>query len=286
VGKYRDKSSHEGLDSSGLHVANTSVITALEDYLAKLGKVAIAYSGGVDSTFLLAMSSRVLGKDNVVALTIQSPLTPPWELDFAHDFCKTRGITHHIMDGSFVLADERIVANPPQRCYYCKKKLLEAMLQESPTDQPLLTATNASDVSDFRPGMRAEEEMDVLTPLRELGFTKEMIRKFSKIEAIPGFERPPAACFATRIPYGESVTEEKVRMVEQGETFLRNLGFALIRVRVLSGATACIEVAKEELKSILDLREEISRQLGEIGFRRVTLDLEGYRQGRLNDEVT
>jgi uncharacterized protein len=269
-----------------LYVANKSVIRALEDYLAQRGKVAIAYSGGVDSTFLLAMSSRVLGKDNVVALTIQSPLTPPWELDFAHDFCKARGITHHIIDGSFVLADERIVANHPQRCYHCKKKLLEAMLQESPTDQPLLTATNASDASDFRPGMRAEEEKGILTPLRELGFTKDMIREFSKADAIPGFERSPAACFATRIPYGESITGKKVRMVEQGETFLRTLGFALIRVRLLSGATACIEVAKKELKSIIDNREEISRQLAEIGFQRVTLDLEGYRQGRLNDEIT
>jgi uncharacterized protein len=268
-----------------LYVANKSVIKALEDYIAQLGKVAIAYSGGVDSTFLLAMSARVLGKDKVVALTIQSPLTPPWELDFAHDFCRDKGIQHLLLDGSFVLNDEVIVSNPPQRCYYCKKKLLEAMLQESPTEQPLLTATNASDESDFRPGMKAEEEMGILTPLRELGFTKDMIREFSKADAIPGFERPPAACFATRIPYGESVTEEKVRMVEKAETFLRNLGLALIRVRVLSGATACIEVAKKELKSILDNREEISRQLGEIGFRRVTLDLEGYRQGRLNNEV-
>jgi uncharacterized protein len=269
-----------------LYVANRSVIKALEDYIAQLGKVAIAYSGGVDSTFLLAMSARVLGEDNVVALTIQSPLTPPWELDFAHDFCRTRGIRHLLLDGAFVLDDERIVTNPPQRCYYCKKELLETMLREKPADQPLLTATNASDASDFRPGMRAEEEMSILTPLRELGFTKDMIREFSKADAIPGFERPPAACFATRIPYGESVTEEKVMMVEKAETFLRNLGFALIRVRLLSGATACIEVAKDEGKRILDIREEISRQLGEIGFRRVTLDLEGYRQGRFNSGVT
>ncbi len=267
-------------------MANKAVIKALEDYIAQCKKVAVAYSGGVDSTFLLAISASVLGEDNVVALTIQSPLIPPWELDFAHDFCRTRGIRHLLLDGAFVLDDERIVTNPPQRCYYCKKKLLEAMLQESPTDQPLLTATNASDESDFRPGMRAEEEMGILTPLRELGFTKDMIREFSKADAIPGFERPPATCFATRIPYGESVTEEKVRMVEKAETFLRNLGLELIRVRLLSGDTACIEVAKEEGRRILDLREGIARQLGEIGFRRVTLDLEGYRQGRLNDKIT
>jgi uncharacterized protein len=285
VGKYRDESSHEDLDDQGARVANKSVRKALEDYIANLGKVAVAYSGGVDSTFLLAVSARVLGEGKVIALTIQSPLTPPWELDFAHNFCRDKGIQHLLLDGAFVLNDEVIVSNPPQRCYFCKKRILGTMQKTNPRDHILITGTNASDESDFRPGMRAEEEMGILTPLRELGFTKDMIREFSKADAIPGFERPPAACFATRIPYGELVTEEKVRMVEKAETFLRNLGLELIRVRLLFGDTACIEVAKEEGKKILDLREEISRQLGEIGFRRVTLDLEGYRQGKLNDKV-
>lgn len=267
-------------------MADTSIIKALEDYIAQRGKVAIAYSGGVDSTFLLAMSARVLGKDNVVALTIQSPLTPLWELDFARDFCRDKGIQHLLLDGSFVLNDEMIVSNPPQRCYFCKKRILGVMQSKAPRDHILITGTNTSDETDFRPGMKAEEEMGILTPLRELGFTKDIIREFSQAHAIPGFERPPAACFATRIQYGESVTEEKVRMVGQAETFLRTLGFELIRVRLLSGATACIEVATEEFKDILDNREEILRQLGGIGFRRVALDLEGYRQGRLNDTIT
>ena len=261
------------------------MIKALEDYIAKLGKVAVAYSGGVDSTFLLATSSRVLGGEQVVALTIQSPLTPPWELDFAHDFCRDKGIKNILLDGSFVLDDDDIVSNPPRRCYFCKKRILGVMQEKAPRDHILITGTNASDESDFRPGMRAEEEMGVKTPLRELRFTKDMIREFSKIEAIPGFGRPPAACFATRIPYGESVTLAKVRMVGKAETVLRRLGFELIRVRMLSGGTACIEVAKEEGKRILALREEISRQLGEIGFHKVTLDLEGYRQGKLNEGV-
>ncbi|MEJ2067957.1 MAG: ATP-dependent sacrificial sulfur transferase LarE [Deltaproteobacteria bacterium] len=261
------------------------MIKALEDYIAKLGKVAVAYSGGVDSTFLLATSSRVLGGEQVVALTIQSPLTPPWELDFAHDFCRDKGIKNILLDGSFVLDDDDIVSNPPRRCYFCKKRILGVMQKKAPRDHILITGTNASDESDFRPGMRAEEEMGVKTPLRELRFTKDMIREFSKIEAIPGFGRPPAACFATRIPYGESVTLAKVRMVGKAETVLRRLGFELIRVRMLSGGTACIEVAKEEGKRILALREEISRKLGEIGFRTVTLDLEGYRQGKLNEGV-
>lgn len=258
------------------------MIGALEEYLRRLGGVAIAYSGGVDSTFLLAISASILGQERVVALTIQSPLTPPWELDFARDFCHTRGIQHLLLDGSFVLDDERITANPSERCYFCKKKLLETMLQEKAADQSLLTGTNASDESDFRPGMRAEEEMGILTPLRKLGFTKEAIREYSQRYGIPGFERAPAACFATRIPAGEPITQGKVRMIAEAEIFLRNLGLELVRVRLLSRDTASIEVAKEEDKRILDLREEILRQFGEIGFRGVALDLEGYRQGKLN----
>ena len=273
------------MDDHRAHLAHKAVIKALEDYIAQLGKVAIAYSGGVDSTFLLAVSARVLGEKKVVALTIQSPLTPPWELDFANDFCLNKGIQHLFLDGSFVLNDEVIVSNPPQRCYFCKKRILGVMQSKTPRDHILISGTNASDENDFRPGMKAEKELGVRTPLRELRFTKDMIREYSQVDAIPGFERPPAACFATRIPYGESITDEKVRMVEKAETFLRNLGIELVRVRVLSGDTACIEVAKEEGKMILDYRDEITRQLGEIGFRRVTLDLEGYRQGKLNDMI-
>lgn len=261
------------------------MIGALEDYLRGLGEVTIAYSGGVDSTFLVAMSAGILGGEKVQAVTIQSPLTPRWEVAFAKDLCRTRGIRHLLLDGSFILDDERIVANPPQRCYYCKRKILEAMRREIPDDSPLLTGTNASDESDFRPGIRAEEEMGVRTPLRELRFTKDAIREYSKAYAIPGFERSSSPCFATRIPYGEPITVEKVRVIEEAEIFLRELGFALVRVRLISTDTACIEVAVDEVKKVLDHREAISRQLGAIGFKRVTLDLEGYRQGKLNDEV-
>jgi uncharacterized protein len=281
----RDEASHEDLDNQGTHVTKRGEIKALEDYLAELGKVAIAYSGGVDSTFLLAMSARVLGEEKVVALTIQSPLTPLWEVGFAKEFCHARAIKHILLDGSFVLDDEVIVSNPPQRCYFCKKRILSVIQKTTPRDHVLITGTNASDETDFRPGMRAEEEMGVRTPLRELRFTRDMIRDVSKMYAIPGFERPPAACFATRIPFGEPITVEKVRMVEEAEAFLRHLGFVLVRVRLLSEDTACIEVAKEEGERILDLREDISRQLGSMGFTRVTLDLEGYRRGSHNGGI-
>jgi uncharacterized protein len=255
---------------------------AFQDYLAQLGQVTIAYSGGVDSTFLLAMCLDVLGADRVVAVTIQSPLTPPWEMTFANAFCRTHGIRHQTVDGAFLLADRRIVTNPPERCYYCKKKIIEAMRSDMPANSVLLTGTNASDEADVRPGMRAEKEMGVETPLRRFRFTKEMIRDLSRDAAIPGFDRPAAACFASRIPYGETITAEKVRMIEQAESFLRQHGFAVVRARLIPPATASLEVAAAEVARACDLLPQISRDLGAIGFTRVTVDLEGYRQGSLN----
>jgi uncharacterized protein len=258
------------------------VIGPLESYLRGLGEVAVAYSGGVDSTFLLSMCARVLGEEKVLAVTMQSPLTPRWEVAFAEEVCRSRGIRHLALDGSFVLDEERIAANPPARCYYCKRKILEEMLRNIPPDLPLLTGTNASDEADFRPGIKAEEELGVRTPLRELGFTKDAIRSYSQAYAIPGFERSSSPCFATRIPYGEPITVEKVRVIEEAETFLRGLGFSVVRVRLISPETASIEVAWDEVKKAFDLREVLVHQLLSLGFNQVTLDLEGYRQGKLN----
>jgi uncharacterized protein len=268
-----------------LYVANRSVIKALEDYIAQCKKVAVAYSGGVDSTFLLATSARVLDKRNILALSIQSPLIPPWELDFAREFCRSTGIRHLLLDGSFAFDDQRIAANPQQRCYYCKRRIFEVMQRENPDNHPLLTGTNASDEACIRPGIRAEEEMGVLAPLRELGFTKDTIREYSRIYEIPGSERPASPCFATRIPYGEPITVEKIRMIEKAEAFLHHLRFSLVRVRLLSGDTACLEVAPEQIMRACDLHHDISYRLGSMGFKRVVLDLEGYREGKLNSTI-
>jgi uncharacterized protein len=264
----------------------TTVIEALKEYLTKAGKVAIAYSGGVDSTFLLAMSAEVLGAENVLALTVQSPLMPPWEVAFAKEFCHARGITHRLLDGSFVLDDERIAANPSQRCYYCKRKILEAIQGAIADDYTLHTGTNASDETEVRPGMRAEEEMEVRTPLRVLRFTKDAIRAYSQTYGVPDFGRPSSPCFATRIPFGEPITVQKIRMIEKAETVLRRLGFALVRVRLIFGDTACIEVAAKEIARVCALHEEIARHLVALGFKRVTVDLKGYRMGNLNPVAT
>jgi len=260
-------------------------LAKLERYIANLGRVAVAYSGGVDSTFLLATCARVLGNEHVLALTIQSPLIPPWELEFAVGFCRDTGLQHRVLNGSCVFEDERVISNPMERCYYCKKRLLDVMQTVIPDTTPLLTATNASDESDFRPGMRAEAELGIKTPLRELGFSKHMIRKYSEMDAIPGFDRPSGACFATRIPYGDPISVEKVRMIEQAETFVRNLGLEVVRVRLLSRDVACIEVGEQEIEKCLEFREQIVGRLADLGFRRVTLDLEGYRSGKLHCSI-
>ncbi len=259
-----------------------TMIQQLEKYLREFHKVAAAYSGGVDSTFLLATGARVLGRKNILALTIESPLTPAWEIEFAKGFCSTRGIPQVLLDGSGILKNEHFAKNPADRCYFCKTKVLQMVKNAAPKGYTLLTGTNATDVSDFRPGMKAEEEIGVKTPLREQGITKDQIREFSRIYAIPGSERPPCACFATRIPYGQSVTLDKIEKIKSAEVFLRDRGFETVRVRMIAKDTASIEVAKEKIQDVFRHREAISKFLRGIGFLRMTADLEGYRQGKLN----
>jgi uncharacterized protein len=261
-----------------------TMIQKLENCLKEYQKVAVAYSGGVDSTFLLATCARVLGEKQVLALTIESPLTPPWEIDFAKGFCQPRGIPQLLLDGSAILENEHFATNPAERCYFCKRKVLQMVKNAVPVDFTLLTGTNATDVSDFRPGMKAEEEMGVKTPLRELGIPKDKIRQFSRVQGIPGSERPPCACFATRIPTGESITLDKIERIRKAEVFLRERGFETVRVRWMAKDAATIEVAQEKIEDIFGLREEILQAMKEIGFRRATVDLEGYRQGKLNEK--
>ena len=258
------------------------MIEQLEECLKEFHKVAVAYSGGVDSTFLLATGARVLGRKNILALTIESPLTPAWEIEFAKGFCSTRGIPQLLLDGSGILETEAFAKNPADRCYFCKTRVLQMVKDAAPKGFTLLTGTNATDVSDFRPGMKAEEEIGVKTPLRDKGITKDQVREFSRIYAIPGGERPPCACFATRIPYGESVTLEKIEKIKEAEVFLRDRGFETVRVRLIARDTAGIEVAAEKIQDVLPLREEILEFLRGQGFRRIMVDLEGYRQGKLN----
>jgi uncharacterized protein len=243
----------------------------------------IAFSGGVDSTFLLAVAHEVLG-NRVVAATATSATYPSQEKEEAIQFAKERGIKHVVFESDEVSLPD-FSSNSPNRCYYCKK-LLSRELQRIAKDRAIkhiALAANLDDLGDYRPGMKAAEEMGLIEPLIEAQLTKEEIRYLSKEMGLPTWDKPVMACLASRIPYGEPVTEDKLNMVEEAEAFLTEIGFRQCRVRH-HGPVARIEVGKSEIPKILerDLRERVVKKFKEIGFLHISLDLEGYVTGSLN----
>ena len=255
-----------------------SKLDDLKAYLRGLDKVAVAFSGGVDSTFLLAVAHDTLG-DNAVALTAASVFVPKSEIESAKQFCTERGIKQ-IICAADVLNIAGVAANPPDRCYLCKRALFENFLRLA-EDKILVEGSNTDDVGDYRPGMRALAELKIKSPLREVGLSKAEIRALSKEMCLPTWAKPSMACLASRIPYGEPLTPEKLSTVEAAEQFLAGFGFGQLRVRV-HGNLARIEVLPEEFTKLLKLRVEISARLKELGFDYVTLDLSGYRVGSMN----
>ena len=249
-------------------------IEKINGYLKNLEKVIVAYSGGVDSTLLLKLAADSLGKENVKAVTILSSLLPPWDYEYAINFSKELGIQHLLLDGSDKLRDERFRKNDPARCYYCKK-FNYGIIKEKFPGLPVLSGTNASDASDFRPGMKIEREEGILTPFLDLGITKSDIRELSYVLRIPGASRPPSACLASRIWTGEIITEEKLEMVRNAEMALRSLGInSILRVRYFPEGFAKIET--DEIEKIINNRKMITHTLKSIGFKRIFLDIEGY----------
>lgn len=253
--------------------------------IKKHKRVAVAFSGGVDSTFLLKMCIDTLGSDNVLALTADCSAFPKRELDETDRLCAETGATHLSVKIDQLQIDG-FVKNSPLRCYYCKKELMSRLIKTAKDRgfDTLFEGSNANDDNDYRPGMRAVKELGVLSPLKSAGLTKPEIRQLSKALGLSTYSKPSLACLATRIQYDEEITADKLRMTDEAEQVLCDLGFTQVRVRMCNNS-ARIEVLTDEMRLALDNAKYINDSLKKIGYDFVSLDLEGYKSGKMNINI-
>ncbi len=258
----------------------------LKEYIKGLGSLAVGFSAGVDSTFLLAVAHEVLG-DRAIAVTTVDAAIPERELEEAKAFCRERGIRHFICEVD-PLKIEGYRKNGPDRCYFCKHGVfteIQKIASENGIEY-LAEGSNMDDLGDYRPGLRAVEELSVKSPLREAGLYKAEIRDLSKEMGLPTWSKPAYACLASRFVYGEEITKEKLHMIDQAEQFLIENGFYEERVR-MHGNMARIEVPPKDIAKLAadEMRTAVYDRFKEIGFLFVTLDMGGYRLGSMNATI-
>ena len=254
----------------------------LEAYLKECKKVCIAYSSGVDSTFLLKKSIDTLGNKNVLAISATSSFFPQRETSETKEFCAKENVRHILIP----VEEENIPGfnqNPRNRCYLCKKELFSNIIQTAKENgfEHVLEGSNMDDLGDYRPGLQAIKELNVKSPLRECELYKEEIRSLSRKYNLSTASKPSFACLASRFVYGETISKDKLKMVENSENFLMDLGFEQCRVRIHK-ELARIEVQEEDIQKIIDQRQIIDQKLKEFGFKFVSIDLTGYQTGKMN----
>jgi pyridinium-3,5-biscarboxylic acid mononucleotide sulfurtransferase len=269
--------------SSQTTASLTEKLTQIQDLLRNLGRCVVAYSGGVDSTLVAKVAYDVLG-DKVLAITAVSPSLMQEDLDEAIDQAQVIGIRHEIVETQ-ELDNPNYASNPANRCYFCKSELhgTLAPLAQSLGYDTVVDGVNLDDLGDYRPGLQAGKEKGVLSPLAQCGITKVEVRQLSQLLGLPWWEKPAMPCLASRFPYGEAITQEKLQRVGAAERYLRKLGQRHFRVRSHED-TARIEISPDRIRQFVlevDLPKLVIA-LQEAGYRYVTLDLEGYQSGKLN----
>ena len=265
------------------------ILQAKHDQLKKsfeaMERVLVAYSGGVDSSLLLKVAGDVLGARNVLAVTALSPLYPEREVAIAKRVAQAVGVRHLLIESN-ELEIEGFSKNPVNRCYYCKRELFEKLMDLAKAEgiRFVVEGSTLDDEKDHRPGRAAVRELGIRSPLQEALFTKEEVRQLSRTLGLPTWDKPSFACLASRFPYGEEITPEGLKMVDEAEGFLFGLGFKQVRVRHYQNL-ARIEILAEEMERLMDqnLRETVVNSLKKIGYKYVTLDLQGFRSGSMNE---